>query len=158
MHKTRYGTRNRIRSTFLKWAGLAAVGLLALGLSFAVPAGDEASTHSRLWRERDWQIWFQSHQLYQREPEELSQTEIENVQRWSLCLLLVAQHEAAGNDSLTGDECQFVVDALGDLAPNLEKHGGYLSIYEACRRRLDGEERAVASSSHCDSTRGPAGG
>lgn len=145
MRKTTYGAGDRSGNTFLECVGLAAVGLLALKLAFAFPATEKAGNASSSWRERDWRFWYQAHQLYQREPEELNRAEFENVQRWCRCLLLTAQHEAAGNDSLTGDECQFVEDVLGDLCPNLEKHGGYLPIYEACRRRLDGDDRTACA-------------
>ena len=139
MHKLARGAGNRSGSTFLECVGLATVGLLAIQLAFLFPAGDKRASSSSSWREKDWRFWYQAHQLYHRAPDELSSAEFENVQRWCRCLLLTAQHDDAGNQSLTDEECQFVVDVLGDLCPNLDQHGGYLPIYEACRRRLDGE-------------------
>lgn len=145
MHKTREGAGDRSGSVCLECFGLAVAVLLVLQLAFAYQASDHAGNLvAESWHEKDWRMSFQAYQLYGRSPEELSRVEFDNVRRWCDCLTLIAKHEMSGTKSLTDDECQFVVDALDDLCPNLSQHGGYLPIYQACRRRLNDGDRPLA--------------
>lgn len=145
MHKTREGASDRSGNFFLECFGLAVALLLVLQLAFAYRASECAGNLlTESWREKDWRMWFQAQQLYRRSPEELSRAEFDNVRRWCDCLTLIAKHETNGTQSLTDDECHFVVDALDDLCPKLSQHSGYLPIYQACRRRLNDGDRPLA--------------
>ncbi|HJT30760.1 MAG TPA: hypothetical protein VJ783_01750 [Pirellulales bacterium] len=145
MRRTGSGPGDRSGNIYLECFGLAVAMLLVLQLAFAYRTSEHpGNLLADSWYEKDWRMWFQAQQLYRRSPEELSRAEFDNVRRWCDCLTLIAKHETDGIQSLTEDECQFVVDALDDLCPNLSQRSGYLPIYQACRRRLQGEGRSLA--------------
>jgi hypothetical protein len=123
----RYG---RVR--FLECAVLIAVGLLAFELAWHYPSFRHASS----WREKDWLTWYHAHQLFRRDPEELAESELEDVRQWCRCLVLVDRYNKTGLNGLTDDECELVVETLEKLCPNLQEHGRFRPVYEACRRRL----------------------
>ena len=129
------GVDNCGGTTFLKGAGLTAVALLAFQLAAAFPARQSASSAAS-WRQKDYSIWFQSHQLFDCGPEELTESQLQYVRRWNSCLWIVAETETSGIQSLTDEECRFVVDVLTERDPNLAEHQAYRQIYEACRERL----------------------
>ena len=133
--------RRRGRVHFLECAVLIAVGLLAFELAWHYPSSRQASS----WREEDWPVWHQAHQLFQREPEELCESELEDVGQWIRCLGLLERYLETGSDSLTDAECELFVETLEKLSPNLHEYANrFLPVYEACRRRL------------ADATSGPA--
>ncbi|HWB08035.1 MAG TPA: hypothetical protein VG826_02235 [Pirellulales bacterium] len=88
-------------------------------------------------RERDLVVYFQAHQLFQRDPEQLSETQLDDVKRWCRCLQLAARHETSGLESLDDDERQFVVRTLHAFCPDLDELPGYRRIYDSCRAGLN---------------------
>ncbi|HJT31183.1 MAG TPA: hypothetical protein VJ783_03975 [Pirellulales bacterium] len=117
------------------------LAILAFVVVPPAPSGSmapSATSEAASWQERDWRVWFQSHQMYHCGPEELDESELDEVRRWCRCLSLLSRCHGADEltaDALTDDECAFLVDALQDLVPNLEEHFGYQPLYESCRRR-----------------------
>ncbi|HWB11452.1 MAG TPA: hypothetical protein VG826_19635 [Pirellulales bacterium] len=88
------------------------------------------------WRDKDWLFWYNAHQLYRRDPDDLTEWQFENVKQWCRCSRLVDQYTNQGLNSLTEDECLLVVETLEKLCPHLEEHKALFPVYEACRRRL----------------------
>jgi serine/threonine protein kinase len=114
---------------FLECAVLIAVGLVAFELAWQYPS----SRHASSWREKDWRVWYQAHQLFRGDPEELSESELEDVRQWIRCLGLLERYP----NSLTDAECELFIETLDKLSPNLHEYANvYLPVYEACRRRL----------------------
>lgn len=120
------------RVHFLECAVLIAMALVALGLAWHYPSSHPATS----WREKDWRFWYNAQQLYGRDPDELTESQFENVKKWCRCSRLVDQYHRDGLSGLTDEDCLLVVETLEELCPNLHKHAGLLPVYEACRRRL----------------------
>ena len=130
-HFKSHPRRGRVR--FLEYAVLIAVGLVAFELAWHYPS----SRHASSWRENDWPVWHQAHQLFQSDPEELSESELEDVRQWIRCLGLLERYLKTGPNSLTDAECELFVETLEKLSPNLHEYAhNFLPVYEACRRRL----------------------
>jgi hypothetical protein len=123
----------RTGMSLLQWLFLTAFGLLALQLALAFPAHHHTG---RSWRERDHLVCFYARQLFERDLEELSEAELDDAKRWCRCMQLIVNHEMSGVQSLTDEECRFVVDALDDLCPNVQNAAGYRRVYESCSKRL----------------------
>jgi hypothetical protein len=121
--------RGRVR--FLEFAGLVAAGLISFEL-----AARYRSQGENPWREKDWVVWYNAHQLYRRDPEQLSESELNDVEQWCQCLWLVDKHRKMGLESLTDDECKLLLETVDRVCPNIEEHANLLPIYEGCRRRL----------------------
>lgn len=120
------------RVHFLECIVLIAVELVALTLAWHYPS----PRHATPWYEKDWRVWFQAHQLFRRDPEELSESELEDVKQWCRCLTLNARYNETGLNGLTDDECVLVVETLEKRCPHPHERAPYLVIYEECRRRL----------------------
>jgi hypothetical protein len=117
-------------------AAVVAAGLVVFELAMLYPSPATPARESISWREKDWFFWYNAHQLYRREPEELTKSQFENVTRWCRCSRLVDQYLEKGLKSLTDDECTLVVETLEKLCPNLQEHVLFLPVYQACCRRL----------------------
>jgi hypothetical protein len=109
--------------------------VVAASCALVIPRTWPVAGQAASWRERNWKVWYVAHQMYRRDPEELTEPQLDNVQRWCRCDKLCLQCVQAGIESLTDDECQFVAEVLWQLCPNLEEHLNYFPIYEACRQR-----------------------
>lgn len=114
---------------------IVALALLILTLATVVSTAHTAKNEAASWHDRDWTFWFHAHQLYESDPEQLSESELNEVRRWRRCLSLMAACQPLGVEALTDEQCAFVADVFEDLDPNLAEHPGYLSLYEPCRRR-----------------------
>lgn len=114
---------------------LAALAFVILPLAAIGSTNYGPRNTSTSWRERDWKIWHQAHQLYRCDPEQLTDLELHDVRRWCRCLSLIANCQTANVKGLNDAECAFVADVLQDLAPNMAKQPHYLAVYESCRRR-----------------------
>ena len=121
------------RVRILEWAALMAAGLVAFELAIYYPSKSNLERSS--WRDKDWVVWYQAHQLYRRDPAELSKAELADVEQWCRCLQLYAKYLKRGLNSLTDDECRRIV-ALDKLCPSLQEHENLFPFYDACRRRL----------------------
>ncbi|HVX12215.1 MAG TPA: hypothetical protein VHC22_13625 [Pirellulales bacterium] len=142
-NRMRYGVYDlarRARSTFSECLLLLLLGLAVAGLALAFPAEHRSGSAATSCREKDPVLWWHAQQLYRRDPEQLNDREMQNVEDWRRCLALIDQCGRAGLPTLTDDECEFVMDTLGALCPNLAQHAGYFPIYQSCRRRLAGAE------------------
>ncbi|HJT30945.1 MAG TPA: hypothetical protein VJ783_02680 [Pirellulales bacterium] len=111
---------------------LIAIALPGFALAWHYPS----SRHDISWQEKDWRVWFQAQQLFRRDPEELSESELEDVKQWCRCLTLNVRYDKTGVNGLTDDECGLVVDALEKRCPKPHERAPYLPIYKACCRRL----------------------
>jgi len=120
----------------LECAALVAAGLVAYELATHYPSSTKHGAGHSSWREKDWVVWHHAHQLFQRDPEELSESELEDVKQWCRCLVLVERYGRTGLSSLTNGECELLVETLEKLCPNLDENAGLLPVYKACRRRL----------------------
>jgi len=119
----------------LECTALVAIGLLAL--DFAIYHRSETKVMHSAWREKDWLVWYHAHQLYQCDPGNLSEAEIENVRKWCRCVRTLEKYRIRGLDSLSDDECQDTVATLENLCANLEERADLQPFYESCRRRVD---------------------
>ena len=128
----------RAHTTFLEGLLLVALGLLAMKFAAVFPADKHFGAASASSEKNPMLSWH-AHQLFQRGPDELSEAELHDVERWCRCVELTARYLSNGLQSLTDDECRLLVETLSDLCPNLAEHRGYFPVYEACRRRLAGE-------------------
>ncbi len=146
MSNSVYDLAHRARSICSEWLLLLLVGLAACWLALAYPAQHRSGSAATSWREKNWVLWWNAQQMYQREPDELSEGEMRNVEDWCLCLALIDRYRNAGLRELTDEECQFVMVTLGALCPDLAQHASYFPIYESCRRRLSGAELAGPAS------------
>jgi hypothetical protein len=121
---------------------LTAIGLVALRLAIAFPTerGDAVP-----WRDRDYILYYQAHQLFRCDPEELSESQLHDLDRWCRCVRITGRLEASGVQTLTDEECQFVLQVLDELCPDTELFAGFAPIYESCARSLAQRRSAVAS-------------
>ena len=127
--------RSRWTTDFLKCAVLPVAALVGWYLPTLCPPRMAAQCGNLSCPDRDWGFRYLAHQLYGRDPEQLGESQLESVQRWRSCLLIITKSYSGGLDSLTFDECQFVALTLEDLGPELEGRANYLDIYEGCRQR-----------------------
>jgi|SRR5215469_10952423 len=143
MNATIFNAMKRRHATRLEMLSLTALGLLALWLAIAFPAqrNDAAS-----WRDRDYVFYFQAHELFQRDPEELSESQLHDLHRWCRCLNISGRQQVSGVQRLTDEECQFVVKVLDELCPNTDRFAGFRPIYESCAQRL--ARRSAIASNH----------
>lgn len=129
--------RRGVPACFIESLGLTAVAIVAFQLPAYYPSDSRRSAGQSSWRESNWQVWYQSHQIYRRPPEELSESDLEHLLAWCRCLNLIAPGHEQSLTSLTNDECQLVLELLEDICPDIDGHAGYLPIYQTCRERLD---------------------
>jgi hypothetical protein len=136
----RAGQRRRV--SHLEILSLTALALLAIELAIAFPAQrrDEILAPAL-----DYVLYFQSHQLFQCDPEQLSERELNDLKQWCRCLRLTTRHDVSGVQSLTDEECQFVVQTLDDLCPDTAPFAGFRRIHQSCRQSLDHRQAAIAS-------------
>lgn len=132
----------RRQAAHLKILSLTASGLLALWLAIAFPASPDGAVS---WRDRDYAIYYHAHQLFRCDPEELSESQLHDVERWCRCLRLTSQAQTSGVHSLTDDECQFVPQVLDELCTDTKQFAGYRPIYELCAQSLARRRSAIAS-------------
>jgi hypothetical protein len=124
------------RGRSLECAVLLAVGLVGFQLATHFPSHAGPQAEPSAWREKDWFFWYNAHQLFRRDPEQLSASELDDVRHWCECSRLADRCVKQGSDSLTDDERRLVVETLEDLCPNLEEHLYFLPVYQACCRLL----------------------
>jgi hypothetical protein len=132
---------NRCAAIFWQALPLMALTLLAIELAIAFPPSPDVVPG----RGRDYVLQFQSQQLFHCAPEQLSQHDLEDLKRWCDCVELTTRYGVVGLQSLTDEDCQFVVEVLDDLCPDTEEFTGFLRIRESCRRRLYCQEAAIAA-------------
>jgi hypothetical protein len=130
------GVRSHVPIRFLECVGVVSAAIVTFQLAAPCPSGNTEHGENATWREKDWTFWWNAHQLYRRGPEQLTESQFEDVSEWCCCLRLITQAQAAGLSSLTLDECELVATALEDHCPELEQHVNSFPIYQACRRRL----------------------
>src|SRR5579863_1337062 len=136
------GAGRRRRLSRLEILALTGLGLLAVQLAIAFPS---ARQEPALWRDRDYAVYYQAYQLFGRGPEDLSVSELHAVKRWSRCLWLVDKQQSSGVQSLTDEECEFVVEVLDDMCPDTDQFTRYRPIYESCLQSLDRRQGAIAA-------------
>ena len=141
MNPTTRAAGNRRAATLLEALSLAAVALLALELAVAFPV----SPHEATPPERDYVLYFQAQQLFHCNPEELSEARQADLKRWCQCMPLTTRHNLAGIDSLTDEDCRFVVEVLDELCPETEAFAGFHRIRESCRQSVYCRQATIAA-------------
>jgi hypothetical protein len=141
MNATISTAAKRRRMTRLEMLALTALGLVALRLAIAFPAqrGEEVA-----WRERDYVLYYQAHQLFKSDPEKLSEIQLYDLDRWCRSLALIARLRVSGVQSLTEEECQFVVQVLDEFCSDTHQFAGYRPIYESCAQSLARRRSVIA--------------
>jgi hypothetical protein len=150
MKSTISGATLRARMTRRECFLLAALALLTVPLALASPAYDPAPP---TWRERDFRVHFHAQQLFGLNAEELSEPELNDVMRWCRCIELTADYGKHGVETLSDNDCRFVMEVLDDLCPRLTEHSGYLLIYQSCATRLAGDDLSPAIASSEEASR-----
>jgi len=133
-----HGVCRRARVTRLQCLSLIALGLLALELANVSRAHRRAADAAVSWRERDFAVYFQAYQMFQRPPEELSEWQQDEVKRWCRFLAVNCKYDEGGVENLSNDEYRFVVEVLSERS--LAVQAVYSAVGEACRLRLAGED------------------
>lgn len=116
--------RTKIQELLLLVMLAAAAGLLTT----AFPANRDFGAAASSWREKNREIWWQAHQLFGRDPEQLSASQRRDVERWCRCIHLLSLYKSNGLQALTDDECRQVTETLSDIWPNLEECDGYFTF------------------------------
>lgn len=135
---------NGAYARFRECVALAAIALVAFELAVFYPTAARRSPGEQPWRERNYQVWYHSHQIFERDPDELNDIELQRLLAYCRCLKLISEHgENQGMDNLTSDECLLVAELLEEICPDVGQHLGYRSIYKACQQRLAAGENRI---------------
>jgi hypothetical protein len=142
MNATTARVGERQAASRLETLSLVVLGFMAVKAALAFPAQGPGLVSLP---KDDLVLRFQAHQLFQRDPEELSETQLHDVRRWYRCMQLATRHQTSGRESLNDEERRFVVDTLKEFCPDLEELAGYRRIYDSCRGGLNDGVPAVAA-------------
>ncbi|HEV3004858.1 MAG TPA: hypothetical protein VGX78_10375 [Pirellulales bacterium] len=114
------------------------VGRFSIWVSAAKSPGD--SIHERPIGPEQYQLFYEAHQMYDRDPDRLNVKQLANVKHSCRCAQILRKYASCGLDSLSDDECRMLVEYLPKRYPNLDEFPAYIEMLQACRRRLDGKD------------------
>lgn len=126
---------SRMRGAAVECATVLAIAVVSLRLAVLFPCAG-SRVQASTWQERDYLVWWQAHQLFRCEPEALNDWQLELVSNWHRCLSLLVKYQTSGLESLSDDECRFVVKMIDEVHPRRAKHPGYDQIRMAFQGRL----------------------
>lgn len=121
---------------------LTAVTIAMVSVRLALLYASASELQPVTWRERDNVLWWHVHQLFQREPEELNEWQLALAKDWGRCLRLFTKCHRSGLAALSDNECQFVVNVLGEILPLVKRREPYEQIRSAFILRLTSSEES----------------
>jgi hypothetical protein len=129
--------------TCWQWAVLATITFVFLSrapvISFPAHLSPGEPARPYLLGPQAYQLWCESRAIYGCDPQQLDQRQLTYVKRACRFVSVFDKYATLGLDSLSDDECQFVVDFLPTHYPCHDEIPLYERILRACRERLAGD-------------------
>lgn len=124
------------RGRLIEGLTLLTIAVAAMRLVVLYPSG-ENSKQAGSWRDRDYPVWWWSHQLFHCEPEDLHDWQLEFVKDWYRSHVLIGKYQNSGLSSLSDEECRFVLKTIDEAHRLVEYPAGYDRIRAVFARRLE---------------------